>query len=289
MATPPFQLPRSRWPFVAGAGGLLALGVMALLPRPPDSTTTPRLPPTLAVSAVATSAGTLSEPASTTIVPRHAPGALPQEILTALREADESRRMAQLQAALRAWAATDLDVAVEWALAQSALHHDLALSTVIQGGANDPDRLTGLVGQLSARFPERAPDYGSYLIAALSRAHAHEQAAAFAATADAAIAPGWLTAAYSSWGRREPDRALMHLAQIPDGARRVAAFQAVISGWARTAPAELMAVAERMSGPEQRFALLTGMHAWIERDPAAAAAWIAKGPADIEWERILEN
>jgi hypothetical protein len=211
------------------------------------------------------------------------------ELREARRETSEEHQISRLQAALRDWAARDLEAAAEWALAQSAIHHDLALSAVIQGGAIAPDRLAVFVRQLSERFPERAPDYGSYFIAALSQVAAHEKAADFAVGGDENVAVNWLTAAYSAWGVREPDRALEHLAKIPDASRRSAAFQAAVSGWARTAPAELVALAEYLSGPEQRFALLVGMHAWIERDPTAAAAWIAKAPPHIEWERIMDQ
>jgi hypothetical protein len=215
---------------------------------------------------------------------------LPAVIADAMRETDARLRADRLQAGLREWAALDPDAAGRWALAQTVLHHDLALSAVFQGAATEPGRALMLARQLSAQFPERAPDYGSYLVAGLGQAGAHEAAANFAAEGDPAVAVGWLTTAYATWGRRDPAQALAHLGNITDGKRQFAAFQAMVSGWAGTQPAQLVSMVPHMApGFEQRFALVTGLRAWLEQDPAAAAEWISRAPPDLDLTHVLEN
>lgn len=208
----------------------------------------------------------------------------------ALVEPDAKSRLAELQLALQSWAEKDPMAAAQWALTRQELPADLALAAVFRGAGMQPSVALELHGQLVAAQPSRAHDCGGYLIAGLSRAHAHEAAAAFALGADPHLATGWLTAAYTDWARQEPREAMDAVGRIADPDRQFTAFRAMVAGWSQADPAQLVATASNLSaGPERQFALLTGLRAWVEKDPDAAAEWVARAPSDIDWDLVLDN
>ena len=86
-----------------------------------------------------------------------------------------------------------------------------------------------------------------------------------------------LTAAYGYWAKQQPERAIYAALKLDDPAKQDAAFQAVVGGWARIDPKQLTATAIQFpEGHDRTLALTTGLRSWIEKDPAAAADWMAQ-------------
>ncbi len=195
-------------------------------------------------------------------------------------ESDQEARQSLFQALLEGWAAREMDKAGEWALQQDDLHHDLAMSAVFNGGGHRPEAVLQLAQRLSAQYPDRAQDYGSYLIFSLSRAGAYQQAADFASGENSGADPGWIISAYSNWARQQPEVAVLAATDLDEPEQRSTAFRAAIYAWAETDPKALVEYAEGFpEGEEKSFALVAALRAWRQREPQAAKAWMAKsGP-----------
>ncbi|HYC71602.1 MAG TPA: hypothetical protein VEB66_10375 [Opitutaceae bacterium] len=221
------------------------------------------------------------------------PAEFPQLLMTAAaRPASDPERPDVVLQLLRRWSASDAAAAAGWALDQEAVPLDLALAALFDGLAARPPEAVALARALAGLYPELAPDLGSHVVAALGRAGAHEAAAGFAAAQDEPAAAGWTTTAYFEWGRADPHRALPALDGVANADRRHAAFQALVSGWAKTDPQGLLdAYPGFPPGWDQRFAVVTGLRALIQRDPDAAAAWIqrARLPFDPDWDLVLAD
>lgn len=205
----------------------------------------------------------------------------PQRAIALARlERNDEVRPELFRALLEGWATRDLAKAGEWAMDQNDLHHDLAMSAVFNGAGAHPDAALLFAQQLSERFPERAQDYGSYLVFSLGRAGAYEQAADFATEGDSLAVRDWIISAYGTWARHQPEAAVLAATDLGDPEKRSTAFRAAIYAWAQTDPKALVEYAGGFpAGDEKSFALIAALRAWRQREPHAAKAWIAKaGP-----------
>lgn len=208
------------------------------------------------------------------------------------RPAEDPGRTDAILRLIRQWAAAEPAAAAGWALRQRDIPADLALAAVFDALAAQPDLAVEFALTFTQQHPERADDIGRYLIAALSRAGAYEHAAAFAASGEGNAAVDWITAAYFNWGRNDPQRALRTVEAMSSADLRQTAFQALVSGWAKTDPVRLLENYPAFPpGWDQRFAVVTGLRAWIELDPEAAAEWVkrARLPFDPDWELVLAD
>lgn len=202
---------------------------------------------------------------------------LPSALVAACREPDPERRTAAITAALRNWAAQDVDAAGAWARTQSYVLLDLALAAVVNGAAaGNPDSAERFVNRLSEAEPERATDYGSFLVFALGEIGEHARAAAW--TARVSEPPSdWLILAYGRWADKDPRMAWHSLSAIEEAQSRRTAMYAVLRGWARAQPRDLADTAKDFpTGPERNFALVTALRSWAEKDPGQASAWMFK-------------
>jgi hypothetical protein len=184
--------------------------------------------------------------------------------------------------------------AVAWVLAQDAATRDRLVAGMMDEAMQDRDAAEKFVRELSDRDPGRAATYGAHFIHALGRIGEHRRAAEFAATAADEWAVNWLTTAYHRWAQAEPADAFASAIAVEGPERRRAAWQAVIAGWAWSAPTQLAETAALFPpGPEKQLALIAALRAWADRDGAAAAAWMRAhhdafaGMAGLD--RILEN
>ncbi|MBC8132433.1 MAG: hypothetical protein H7X95_05575 [Deltaproteobacteria bacterium] len=152
-----------------------------------------------------------------------------------------------------------------------------AMASVFHGAARDPENALRLNAQLSEQEPERAQDYGSYLVAAFTRAGEFSQAAAFAAESAPEVRVDWLNAAYSRWAGDQPQAALEHLGKLSNREIRQMAFDAAVSHWAQNKPREVAEYALTLSdGREREFALNAALRAWSSADAVEAATWMGR-------------
>lgn len=139
-----------------------------------------------------------------------------------------------------------------------------------------PDDVVARAEQRAAAEPERAREFAYEAIAALHRAGHSADAAAFALHSSLGPRRDLVIAAYFEWAHRAPEAALTHAFTVADPDAREFAVQATLSGWARTDPAGLaQAAAAFPSGAEQSAALTKALRYWSQRDPDAAASWLA--------------
>lgn len=200
-------------------------------------------------------------------------------------EANSVLRSEFIQAALRGWGRTDPAAAIAWAKAQSLLDQGMAMSAVFHGAAHVPEEAVRLAVQLSGQDPERAGDYGSYLISALSRAGEFSRAAGFAEEASQEIRVDLINAAYSAWGNREPQTALRFVEDISDPEMKTMAFNAAISAWANHDGKAVAEYAlELPAGPGKTFAFSVALRAWAATDLVAAAKWLGSRDASPEFD-----
>ncbi len=196
-------------------------------------------------------------------------------VALARRESNAERRTNLMEAVVRGWAGANPDAAAAWAASQTMIDHGQALAAVFHGVARDPEEALRLNARLTAQDPDRAADYGSYLIAALSRVGEFDQAAAFATNGDAEVRVGWLNSAYSSWAADQPQAALEQVAQLTDPTVRRTAFDAAMSRWAyNDPPAAAQYALSLPAGHERTLALTVALREWSAADPVAAAAWM---------------
>ena len=190
-------------------------------------------------------------------------------------ETDPELRDVLFQSALRGWAKKNPEDALAWVSTQTYLDRGVATAAVFHGAASDPENAVHLATQLSTDDPERAADYGSYLIAALDGAGEFNRAAQFAAEVSEEYRVDLLNAAYAGWADRDPQAALTNLSRLNDPEIRRTAFDAAVSRWADHAPKAAAAYAVDLApGHERTFALSVALRSWASADPTAAAEWI---------------
>lgn len=205
----------------------------------------------------------------------------PQRAISLARlESDLEVRQSLFRALLEGWSARDLKKAGEWAMQQNDLHHDLAMSAVFNGAGADPEAARQFAERLAEQHPDRAKDYGSYLIFSLAQAGAYQQAAEFATAGNAGADQSWIIAAYGNWARHHPEVAVLAATDLGEPEQRGTAFRAAIYAWAQTDPKALVDYANGFpEGEERSFALVAALRAWRQKEPQAAKAWLAKsGP-----------
>jgi len=284
------------------AGGLLFLAVRSSSPPSPGPAAAPRASKSAAASVVMDSGPSVRAPRVQTEDPwalrwsewlarpegearDQALAALVAELAAAdpMRaialadgETNGSLRDTLLQAALRGWGGVSPEVALAWATAQTLLDSGEAMASVFHGAAHDPENLLRLTGQWSQQDPDRAGDYGSYLVAALNRAGDFSQAATYAAAVPSEFRLNLLNAAYAGWADREPKAALEAIGQLPDPEIKKTAFAATISRWANNdAPAAAAYARELPEGSERMLALTVALRNWAAVDGVGAATWMS--------------
>jgi len=195
--------------------------------------------------------------------------------------ADAYLRADLFQAALRGWASGNPEAAGAWALSQTMIDGGQAMSAVFAGAAQDLESVQRLAEQLSRDDPARAPDYGSYLVAALASVGEYGQAADFAANGPADSRLNWLNAAFGRWAEEHPDEAVAYARRLSDPEVQRTALAAAISGWSRTDPQGVADYALTLPEESERmFALTAALHVWSEGDVAEAATWLTQfGPS----------
>jgi len=141
-----------------------------------------------------------------------------------------------LNATLRSWAVMHPDAATEWLFTQPASGREESAAAILNGAARNPAAAMQVASTLSQKDPAHARDYGAHLITALNVVGEFDRAAQFAANGPPEHRADWLTAAYSSWGRYQPERAIAAASGLQDPAARDAGVQAAYSAWAKTDP-----------------------------------------------------
>jgi len=195
--------------------------------------------------------------------------------------ADAYLRADLFQAALRGWASGNPEAASTWALSQTMIDGGQAMSAVFVGAARNPADAERLAEKLSRDDPAHAPDYGSYLVAALGRVGEYGQAADFAANGPVDSRLNWLNAAFGRWAEQHPDEAVAYARQLSDPDAQRTALAAAISGWSRTDPQGVADYALTLPEENERmYALTEALHIWSEGDVADAATWLTQfGPS----------
>lgn len=191
------------------------------------------------------------------------------------RVADDVRQRALRLAVVRRWATRDAAAAVAWAEVQPDGEWQPALAAAFDGAAVDAGAAIDVAEQLIARSPERAGDYGQYLIAGLAHAQAFAAAAEFAAGAPADLREAWLHDAFFHWAAEDPAAAARACEDLGRGEIRLLATKGLIAGWAKRDPAALAAYALNLeTGTARAEAFSQALPQWVARDPAAVASWL---------------
>jgi hypothetical protein len=197
----------------------------------------------------------------------------------ARNQTDSELRDPLLEAALRGWGrgAQNPEDAIAWARSQTLMDEGQAMASIFHGAANDPEKALRLARQLSEQEPERAGDFGAYLVAALGRVKEFDKAAGFAANAPAEVRVDLLNAACSRWADSDPKAALKYLADSSDPNVQPTAFAAVMSHWAKKdSPAAAEYALTLPEGNDRNLALTMSLRNWAATDGPAAAAWIMR-------------
>lgn len=198
-----------------------------------------------------------------------------QAMRLALGEANFRLRQDLRNAVLRGWAAVFLEEASSWALALPDGDRQVAMEAVFAGAARHPEEAARLGRRFCTQDPERAADYGQFLITGLTAAGAYETAARFAAAETSTARTAWLNATFFQWAAHQPENARAAFENIADPATRPAAFQGMVSGWAMADPAALAFYALELSpGQDRAQALSQALPQWVARDPLVASEWI---------------
>ncbi len=200
---------------------------------------------------------------------------IPPALAAALAKTDPEERLRDIEAALRAWAAEDLEAADAWVRAQAVIPRANAMAAVINGAASgNADNAVNYVKRLSAEDQENAAEYGNFLIIGLSEAGEYQRAAAWSASTDEANID-WLTQAYDRWALAKPEAALLHAVALTDPTKRRAASDAAIGAWAKTEPKALAECAVNFPpGQEKNLAIVTGLRAWAATEPEKVSEWM---------------
>jgi hypothetical protein len=192
-------------------------------------------------------------------------------------EEDSVLRMELFEAALRGWGGANAEAALAWAADQTLLDSTRAMAAVFHGLAHDPDAALLFTKKCSERDPDRAQEYGSYLVAALARLGEFERAATFAANGAPELRSDWLNAAYARWADSEPRAAIDHIAQIKDPGAHRTAFDVAIQHWAASDPRAATEYAFTLdAGSDRTFAMSTALRQWVSFDAVSAATWMSR-------------
>jgi hypothetical protein len=198
-----------------------------------------------------------------------------QAVELARKESDPDLRLRFLEAAMRGWGQTNPEAALAWATSQDSMDPGQAMAAVFHGAARDREGAIRLTAEMSKRAPQRANDYGSYLIAALGRSGDFGAAADFAAKGAPEARVNWLSDAYSRWANKDPRAALDYATQLTDAEARQTAWHIAVSRWAYNDPAAAAEYALDLPNQnERKFALAEALPRWAAADPVKAASWI---------------
>jgi hypothetical protein len=201
-------------------------------------------------------------------------------------ETNPDLRVDCLQAALRGWGGVNPEAAIAWANSQTLLDRGQAMSVVFHGAARDPENALRLTRLWSRQDPERAGDFGSYLVAALARVGEFGKAADFAADTPADLRVDLLNAAYARWAEREPQAAMNHIGELSDPEKHRTAFDATVSSWAHQDPKALAEYSLNLSDERERaFAVAAALQTWAVSAAPEAAAWINRFEPSPELDR----
>ncbi len=207
---------------------------------------------------------------------RHAARAPEEAIALALAEPHRARRSLWRSAALRGWAASAPEAAAAWIIRQPASEdrgRDIAAS--LAGAATTPANAFALAQRYAAAFPERAPEHGGLLIAALAGAGEFASAARFAASANEEQRDTWTALAFSRWSEQQPAAATAAASALTDPALRDVAWRAAVVNWAQNEPDSLADYAFQLPAGEARaYALGEALRLWIDKDVVRASGWL---------------
>ena len=193
----------------------------------------------------------------------------------ALGENNQRLRLLLRQTVLRAWATQAPEDAAAWAMILPDGDRQVAIESVLAGAANQPENAIRLVRQLSALDPERASDYGQFLITGLTANGAYAEAADFAATETSGTRAAWLHTAYFQWATHQPENARAAFERLSDPVVRTAAFPGFVSGWGVADPAALAAYAIQLPpGDDRAQALGQALPQWVAHDTVRASEWM---------------
>jgi hypothetical protein len=198
-------------------------------------------------------------------------------------ETNAESRLTLLQAAMRGWGAADPKAALAWADSQNLMDPGQARASVFHGAARDPENALRLAEQLSFQYPDRAGDYGNYLVAGLTRAGEFALATQFAAQSPWGIRADRLGAAYGAWAATDPQAALQNAGQLTDPEMFGTAFNIVVSTWANKDPQAVAHYSLGMTDEHQRSVVLSvALPVWVATDAHAAATWLSGLPSSPE-------
>jgi hypothetical protein len=150
--------------------------------------------------------------------------------------------------ALRAWASRDFPAALAWASAQPEGddRRDALIAVCFGVGEKDP-----------ARGVQTAMTYGPGV-----------------------LGPGVMENLIQQWAAADLRSAYAWASNQPAGDQRASLLARIAFIWAQTAPAEAaqMVVTQLPAGGTQTEAVMTVLHQWALRDPAAALEWVRSFP-----------
>ena len=188
----------------------------------------------------------------------------------ALGETNQRLRLLLRQTVLRVWSTQAPEEAAAWSMVLPDGDRQLAMEAVLAGAATQPEDAIRLVRQLSTLDPERASDYGQFLVTGLTANGAYAEAANFAAAETSATRAAWLHTAFFQWAVHQPENARAAFEHITDPAVHTAAFPGFVSGWGLADPAALAAYAIQLPPGENRAqALAQALPQWVAHDTHA--------------------
>lgn len=201
-----------------------------------------------------------------------APEAAPPEARPIGKPAETGPRP---QEQMDAWVATSPDAACAWVLGRPAGDRLDAATTLLIAAADHPGLAARLAARLCAEDTTFVRDHGDTLVTVLGAQGRFDAALAFARMGGPEHSE-WLQRVLTDWARQDPRAAVRAALDQPEdeGLPQVAAV------WAAHDPAALADFAmDSLRGPARTQALTAALPVWIERQPAAVAAWLDRfGP-----------
>lgn len=193
----------------------------------------------------------------------------------ALSENNQRLRLLLRQTVLRAWATQAPEDAAGWAMILPDGDRQVAMEAVLAGAATQPEDAIRLVRQLATLDPERASDYGQFLVSGLTASGAYAETARFAAAETSITRVAWLHTAFFQWATHQPENARAAFERITDPAVRSAAFSGFVSGWGLADPAALASYAIQLPpGDDRAQALAQALPQWVTHDTIRASEWM---------------
>lgn len=197
---------------------------------------------------------------------------IPFAVTAALRLPAEDQDDA-LATALKAWAAREPEQALGFAKALRIPNRANAIRAVLETLGGNPSLALQAGRKLLIEEPDQADDYGSTLITALN------QAGQFTTALDLANSSGaertrteWTAAIVATWVRTQPDSALRIAAVVSRPGVPEQVFQAMVEGWASSAPRALANFALTLPPGETRRTVFTrALEGCVAQDPKSAS------------------